>query len=287
MRLVRGIPGQEVPSSGEAAAVQDDHHDEQGTGLIHDEYKKVTRFFSVYFVIITLILLWNLFHCTTTSWVTRDTVSLSETFESGTEKETIELLDGQSLILRTVDQDEETVSSGVSEDAVLRGAALLGYENRNALRFTDESVKAEVIRAETGEVVGTADLLLRNQTPYPADEMMMYFAFSTPVAGTAGEELELRFSAEGLPRNGIFFTGLTEEDLSGQDSSGQDGLEQDRILQERVLQSRTLQSRIFQVMPFPGGRKWFGQGFFMKRRSGRRLRRSCISWRRRLWLFSA
>ncbi len=232
MRLVRGIPGQEVPSSGEAAAVQDDHHDEQGTGLIHDEYKKVTRFFSVYFVIITLILLWNLFHCTTTSWVTRDTVSLSETFESGTEKETIELLDGQSLILRTVDQDEETVSSGVSEDAVLRGAALLGYENRNALRFTDESVKAEVIRAETGEVVGTADLLLRNQTPYPADEMMMYFAFSTPVAGTAGEELELRFSAEGLPRNGIFFTGFTEEDLSGQDPSGQDVSEQDSSEQD-------------------------------------------------------
>ena len=164
--------------------------------------------------------------------MTRDTVNLSETFESGTEKETIELLDGQSLILRTVDQDEETVSSGVSEDAVLRGAALLGYENRNALRFTDESVKAEVIRAETGEVVGTADLLLRNQTPYPADEMMMYFAFSTPVAGTAGEELELRFSAEGLPRNGIFFTGFTEEDLSGQDPSGQDVSEQDSSEQD-------------------------------------------------------
>ena len=272
MRLVRGIPGQEVPSSGEAAAVQDDHHDEQGTGLIHDEYKKVTRFFSVYFVIITLILLWNLFHCTTTSWVTRDAVSLSETVKSGTvesgndwsetgepgtgepetgesetggagtvqsetEKETIELLDGQSLILHTVDQDEEITSSEAGGNAVLRGAALLGYENRNALRFTDESVQAEVIRAETGEVLGTADLLLRNQTPYPADEMMMYFTFSTPVAGTAGEELELRFSAEGLPRNGIFFTGLTEEDLSGQDSSGQDGLEQDSSGQDASGQS--------------------------------------------------
>ena len=261
MRLVRGIPGQGVPASGEAAAVQDDHHDEQGTDSTHDEYKKVTRFFSVYFVVITLILLWNLFHCTTTSWVTRDAVSLSETVKSGTvesgndwsetgepgtgepetgesetggagtvqsetEKETIELLDGQSLILHTVDQDEEITSSEAGGNAVLRGAALLGYENRNALRFTDESVQAEVIRAETGEVLGTADLLLRNQTPYPADEMMMYFTFSTPVAGTAGEELELRFSAEGLPRNGIFFTGLTEEDLSGQDSSGQDGSEQ-------------------------------------------------------------
>ncbi len=245
MRLVRGIPGQGVPASGEAAAVQDDHHDEQGTDSTHDEYKKVTRFFSVYFVVITLILLWNLFHCTTTSWVTRDTVSLSETFESGTEKETIELLDGQSLILRTVDQDEETVSSGVSEDAVLRGAALLGYENRNALRFTDESVKAEVIRAETGEVVGTADLLLRNQTPYPADEMMMYFTFSTPVAGTAGEELELRFSAEGLPRNGIFFTGFTEEDLSGQDSSGQDGSEQNLSGNAFSGREKVVRARLF------------------------------------------
>ena len=146
MRLVRGIPGQGVPASGEAAAVQDDHHDEQGTDSTHDEYKKVTRFFSVYFVVITLILLWNLFHCTTTSWVTRDAVSLSETVKSGTvesgndwsetgepgtgepetgesetggagtvqsetEKETIELLDGQSLILHTVDQDEEIVNS--------------------------------------------------------------------------------------------------------------------------------------------------------------------------------
>lgn len=262
MRLVRGIPGQGVPASGEAAAVQDDHHDEQGTDSTHDEYKKVTRFFSVYFVVITLILLWNLFHCTTTSWVTRDAVSLSETVKSGTvesgndwsetgepgtgepetgesetggagtvqsetEKETIELLDGQSLILHTVDQDEEIVSSEAGGNAVLRGAALLGYENRNALRFTDESVQAEVIRAETGEVLGTADLLLRNQTPYPADEMMMYFAFSAPVAGTAGEKLELRFSAEGLPRNGIFFTGLTEEDFSGQDSSEQDSSGQD------------------------------------------------------------
>jgi len=277
MKLVRGTPGQGVPASGEAAAVQDDHLDEQGTGSTHDEYKKVTRFFSVYFVVITLILLWNLFHCTTTSWVTRDAVSLSETVKSGTaesgtaksgndwsetgepgtgepetgesetdgagtvqsetEKETIELLDGQSLILRTVDQDEEIVSSEAGGNAVLRGAALLGYENRNALRFTDESVQAEVIRAETGEVLGTADLLLRNQTPYPADEMMMYFTFSTPVAGTAGEELELRFSAEGLPRNGIFFTGLTEEDLSGQDSSGQDGLEQDSSGQDASGQS--------------------------------------------------
>ncbi|MDO5485666.1 MAG: DUF2142 domain-containing protein, partial [Sarcina sp.] len=149
------------------------------------------------------------------------------TVQSETEKETIELLDGQSLILHTVDQDEEIVSSEAGGNAVLRGAALLGYENRNALRFTDESVQAEVIRAETGEVLGTADLLLRNQTPYPADEMMMYFAFSAPVAGTAGEKLELRFSAEGLPRNGIFFTGLTEEDFSGQDSSEQDSSGQD------------------------------------------------------------
>ena len=102
-----------------------------------------------------------------------------------------------------MDQDEEIVSEA-GGNAVLRGAALLGYENRNALRFTDESVQAEVIRAETGEVLGTADLLLRNQTPYPADEMMMYFTFSTPVAGTAGEELNSDFLQKDCQETGFF-----------------------------------------------------------------------------------
>ena len=202
--------------------------------------KEAGRYFAVYFAVILLILIWNLTHCTSTAWETRDAVTAaqseaggqdygqSETVQSEsvqseagqseagrsaeTGNGTIELLDSRPLTVRTVSGEENTVGN----KAVLRGAALLGYENRSALRFTDESIRAEVVRAGTGEVLGTADFLLRNQTPYPADETMMYFAFSAPVPGTAAEELELRFSSEGLTRNGVFFTGLTEQEKAVQ-----------------------------------------------------------------------
>jgi hypothetical protein len=73
--------------------------------------------------------------------------------------------------------------------------------------FSDETVTAEVFNLETKEKVGQGTLWLKNQTPYPNDETMVYIAFSETVEGLAPEQLEVRFSTSGLTRNGIFLYG--------------------------------------------------------------------------------
>ncbi len=120
----------------------------------------------------------------------------------------VELLDGTKLAVSTLSGgDDADTGKRPGEKSALRGAALLGYENTNGLRFLQETVKAEVLRADTGEVLGSGELPLRNQTPFSTDETMVYIPFSEPVRGTAQEDLEVRFSSEGLTRNGIFFSG--------------------------------------------------------------------------------
>ena len=120
----------------------------------------------------------------------------------------VELLDGTKLAVSTLSGgDDADTGKRPGEKSALRGAALLGYENTNGLRFLQETVKAEVLRADTGEVLGSGELPLKNQTPFSTDETMVYIPFSEPVRGTAQEDLEVRFSSEGLTRNGIFFSG--------------------------------------------------------------------------------
>ncbi len=134
----------------------------------------------------------------------------------------VELLDGTKLAVATLSGGEDAdTAKRPGEKSALRGAALLGYENTNGLRFLQETVKAEVLRADTGEVLGSGELPLRNQTPFSTDETMVYIPFSEPVRGTAQEDLEVRFSSEGLTRNGIFFSGQKKADSADAGEEGQ------------------------------------------------------------------
>ena len=178
-------------------------------------------FFPAYFLIITSALLWSLFHCTGVSWEVREAF-LSQDGSGYETTGSIELLDGSGLSVFTSsgsELSENTENPG--NKSVLRGAALLGYDNTNGLRFLDETIKAEVLRRDTGEVLGSGVLPLRNQTPFSTDETMMYVPFGEPVRGVSGEDLEVRFSSTGLTRNGIFFSG---QEMEVDSDAGEDGL---------------------------------------------------------------
>lgn len=169
---------------------------------------KARTFFLVYFSVITLILLWNLFHCTEVSWITADAAAAALSEESKEEKDSAEggvweLKDDTPLTVQAQADPGKTFG----HKPRLRGAALLGYENSRSLMFSDETVTAEVFNLETKEKVGQGTLWLKNQTPYPNDETMVYIAFSETVEGLAPEQLEVRFSTSGLTRNGIFLYG--------------------------------------------------------------------------------
>ena len=165
---------------------------------------KAGRFLGIYFAVITLILLWNLFHCTEVSWLTRDAFCEKDLLQEETDTESgsaaaAELVDDHGINVYT----GEDGGNGIKSGARLRGVALLGYSNANGLRFLNETVSAQVRRADSGEVLGESIVHVRNQSPYPADETMMYMALSEPVSGTAEESLEISFSSEGLKENGI------------------------------------------------------------------------------------
>ena len=169
---------------------------------------KAGRFLGIYFAVITLILLWNLFHCTEVSWLTRDAFCEKDLLQEETDTESgsaaaAELVDDHGINVYT----GEDGGNGIKSGARLRGVALLGYSNANGLRFLNETVSAQVRRADSGEVLGESIVHVRNQSPYPADETMMYMALSEPVSGTAEESLEISFSSEGLKENGIYFSG--------------------------------------------------------------------------------
>lgn len=169
---------------------------------------KARTFFLVYFSVITLILLWNLFHCTEVSWITADAAAAALSEESKEEKDSAEggvweLKDDTPLTV----QSQADPGKTFGHKPRLRGAALLGYENSRSLMFSDETVTAEVFNLETKEKVGQGTLWLKNQTPYPNDETMVYIAFSEAVEDLAPEQLEVRFSTSGLTRNGIFLYG--------------------------------------------------------------------------------
>lgn len=188
-------------------------------------------FFGAYFGVVFLVLFWNLFHCTSVSWLTREAFlsadagpetkgdsglqtdqTVSEGEKAGTGGGTAVLLDGEPLLLHSPSDSaaaQEKARKVIPAGAKLRGAAVYGYENRRGLRFTGETVRAEVLDASTKEVLGSGALFLRNQSPYPNDETSVYIAFDHPVEDTAGKDLELCIRSAGLVRNGISFAGGT------------------------------------------------------------------------------
>ena len=169
---------------------------------------KPGSFFLACFIVFTAALLWNLFHCTEYSWVSAD-LFLAEDAEESAGTAGIELKDDTPLVMRASSEqdDADRAAKGIGKKPRLRGAALLGYANSHLLKYTDETVSVEIVRIGTGEVVGSGTLALKNQTPYPNDETAVYIALSEPVTQLLPQELEIRFSASGLTRNGLLIAG--------------------------------------------------------------------------------
>lgn len=187
-------------------------------------------FFAAYFGVVFLILFWNLFHCTSVTWLTRDAFLAAEADPDSSSSQTAGtavkgksggaggtaavLLDGEPLVMFSpLDSTppQGTARGTIPAKARLRGVGVHGYENDRGLRFTEETVCAEVLDASTKEVLGSGTLFLKNQSPYPNDETSVYIAFEHPVEGTAGKELELRISSAGLVRTGISFSGSVSD----------------------------------------------------------------------------
>ncbi|MBQ6590465.1 MAG: DUF2142 domain-containing protein [Lachnospiraceae bacterium] len=164
--------------------------------------KRSNRVFAAYAGILCLVLVWNLFHCSSWSWDIRQLPLQEGCGISPDEEGRFEFRDGKELTLRF----EAPGPQEVREGAELCGAALLNYENRNHLRFSTEAMTA-VLRDESGRERAASRLPLIRQTPSVYDETLLYFSFDTDETAQIGREetLELVVRSEGLTRNGVFF----------------------------------------------------------------------------------
>ena len=59
--------------------------------------KEAGRFFAVYFAVILLILIWNLTHCTSTAWETRDAVTAGQSEAGGQDYGQSETVQSESV----------------------------------------------------------------------------------------------------------------------------------------------------------------------------------------------
>ena len=165
-------------------------------------------FFLIYFFIIVLVLIWNLLHCGTTEWLTRNAILYedSEVIYSGDDK--IELIDDFPLILHA----SADTGSGISHRAKLRGVSLYIYENTNQLRFIDEKIHVQIMEEGESEIIAEMSMDLRDQTPRISDDVRIYLPLPEPMIDTLEKDLIIRFSSEGLNRKGVFITGAPTGD---------------------------------------------------------------------------
>lgn len=163
-------------------------------------------FFLGYFFVITVVLLWNLFHCTNNSWITVNAFmndDLSRAAVKNEENDVIEFYDDEPVIVQA--EVNPHISNG--KKLRLRGVGLLGYENTKNLLFSNEVIKAEVKDTRTKDILGQGFTLLKNHTTYSNSGTMIYIPLTEPVAGLEPENLQVKFSSDGLKRNGIFIDG--------------------------------------------------------------------------------
>lgn len=181
--------------------------------------KYAGRIFLLYFSVITVMLLWGLFHCTEISWKIRHLYAGPGTYSEKTHKRgiAVELLDDGPLEVVTAGLPDS--QGQIGEKAKLYGVSIQGYENTHGLRFTQETIHMEVLDSDSGEILGSGTLLLRNHTPYPGDGTQMYIPLTEPATGTQGKNLLVRFSTDGLTRNGVFF----HEETSDESSDAEEG----------------------------------------------------------------
>ena len=167
---------------------------------------KARTFFVLYFCVITVAFVWSLFNCTEYSWTGVDAFPAVEDELKVSEEADVlmELKDDSPL---EVSIPEEPSSSIIKKKSRLRGVALLGYDNVHSLMFSDETLKASVIDARSGETISEGRMFLKNQTQYKNDETMVYIALSRPVIDVVPGNLKVRFSTSGMSRNGIGLRG--------------------------------------------------------------------------------
>lgn len=140
-------------------------------------------FFKAYFIIITVILVFQLLHSGKASFHGQDL--------SGKGDDVYEINDKQSIELRTTVVDDD-----------LCGVYIDGYINAVNLFFKDEKLILSVLDAETEEVLSESTFLLKNQPPQ-IDQTGTYF----PIDGEIprGKEVCLILHSEGLTKRGVFY----------------------------------------------------------------------------------
>ena len=140
-------------------------------------------FFKAYYIIITIILVFQLLHCGKTSFHGQDL--------SGSGDDVYEINDKQSIEMITTVGDDN-----------LCGVYIDGYINAVNLFFKDEKLILSVIDPETEEVLSESTFMLRDQPP-KIDQTGTYFPIDASIP--KGKEICLNLRSEGLTKRGVFY----------------------------------------------------------------------------------
>ena len=164
---------------------------------------------AAYFVIICIVLVWNLLHCAAFSWEVQEIPLQKDSGVQPDEDGRFEIIDGRELRVRF----DAWGKPGITENTELCGAALLNYKNDKHLRFSTERMTA-VLMYPSGETAAETQFPLIRQTSSVYDETLLYFAFDPEKTEKIekGKSLELRIRSEGLRRNGVFFGSDTRDE---------------------------------------------------------------------------
>ena len=140
-------------------------------------------FFKAYYIIITIILVFQLLHCGKTAFHGQDL--------SGSGDDVYEINDKQSIEMITTVGDDN-----------LCGVYIDGYINAVNLFFKDEKLILSVIDPETEEVLSESTFMLRDQPP-KIDQTGTYFPIDASIP--KGKEICLNLRSEGLTKRGVFY----------------------------------------------------------------------------------
>ena len=165
---------------------------------------RTSRFFKVYFIVIAIILVFQLLHSGKTTFHGQDL--------SGKGDDVYEINDKQSFELITTVADNN-----------LCGIYFDGYINAVSLFFKDEKLILTVLDAETEEVLSESTFLLKDQ-PSSIDQTGTYF----PIDGDIpkGKKICLKLHSEGLTKRGVFYEVSDTALAENKTSVGDDVLDQ-------------------------------------------------------------
>lgn len=144
----------------------------------------VKNFFNIYFVVIAVILVFNLLRCGKTSFYGEDL--------SGDGDDVYEINDNQDIKLTTTVGGKH-----------LCGVYVDGYLNELNLAFDDEKLIMSVLDAETGELLSESFVYAKNQPP-KIDQTGTYFSIDSSSI-EKGQKICLWLHTEGFSNRGVFY----------------------------------------------------------------------------------